>query len=140
MKNYFYFIWKALFVLKIYKFLYFCLPLFFSLSVIAFTGWSKVNLKVHGVIHCLNKNLTIAIRNGKIVWKEVWVEYYLRLNFWVPEVAEFWKILVPRLAQNTSNENTECSGKLAKQRYSLCEKFLVALIYLHFFVFILICF
>ena len=34
-KNVFYFIWKALFVLKIFRFLYFCLPLFFSLSAIA---------------------------------------------------------------------------------------------------------
>ena len=36
MKNVFYFIKKALFVLKIFKFLYFCLSLFFSLSAIAF--------------------------------------------------------------------------------------------------------
>ena len=34
MKNVFYFIEKALFVLKIFKFLYFPLPLFFPLSVI----------------------------------------------------------------------------------------------------------
>ena len=35
MKNAFYFIEKALFVLEIFKFLYFHLPLFFSLSAIA---------------------------------------------------------------------------------------------------------
>ena len=35
MKNVFYFIEKALFVLKIFRFLYFCLPLFFPMSVIA---------------------------------------------------------------------------------------------------------
>ena len=35
MKNAFHFIKKALFVLKIIKFFYFCLPLFFSLSAIA---------------------------------------------------------------------------------------------------------
>ena len=35
MKNVFYFIKKALFVLKIFKFLYFRLPLFFSLSAIS---------------------------------------------------------------------------------------------------------
>ena len=35
MKNAFYFIWKALFVLEIFKFLYFCSSLFFYLSVIA---------------------------------------------------------------------------------------------------------
>ena len=35
MKNAFYFIYEALFVLKIFKFLYSHLPLFFSLSSIA---------------------------------------------------------------------------------------------------------
>ena len=35
MKNVFYFILKALFVLEIFKFLYFCLPLVFSLSATA---------------------------------------------------------------------------------------------------------
>ena len=35
MKNVFYFIQKALFVLEIFKFLCFCLPLSFSLSAIA---------------------------------------------------------------------------------------------------------
>ena len=54
----FYFIWKALFVLEIFRFLYFHLPLFFSLPVSqCFRGWWKINLKVCGVINCLNKNL-----------------------------------------------------------------------------------
>ena len=35
MKDVFYFIEKALFVLEIFKFLYFHLPLFFSMSAIA---------------------------------------------------------------------------------------------------------
>ena len=35
MENVFYFIEKALFVLKISRFLYFCLPLFFPISAIA---------------------------------------------------------------------------------------------------------
>ena len=35
MKNAFYFIQKALFVLKIFKFLYFCPSLFFNLLAIA---------------------------------------------------------------------------------------------------------
>ena len=35
MENVFYYIKKALFILKIFKFLCFCLPLFFSLSAIA---------------------------------------------------------------------------------------------------------
>ena len=36
MKNVFYFIWKPFFFLEIFKFLYFQIPLFFSLSPIAF--------------------------------------------------------------------------------------------------------
>ena len=36
----------------------FCLSFFFSLASHCFRGWSKINLKVYGVIHCLNKNLT----------------------------------------------------------------------------------
>ena len=35
MKNAFYFIYKALFLLEIFSFLHFCLPIFFSLSAIA---------------------------------------------------------------------------------------------------------
>ena len=52
---------------------------------------------------------------------------------------EFPKILVPRLPRNTPNENIECAGK-SKQLYSLREQLLVALIYIHFIVRILICF
>ena len=52
---------------------------------------------------------------------------------------EFPKILVPRLHHNTSNVNTEWAGK-SKQLYSLCDQFLVALIYLHFTFLILIVF
>ena len=68
----------------------------------------------------------MVIRNGKIVWKLVWIEYYLR----------FTKILVPRLTQNSSNVNIECAGKL-KQLYSLCDQVLGALRYLHFIILIL---
>ena len=46
---------------------------------------------------------------------------------------EFPKILVPRLPQNSSNVNTECTGK-SKQLYSLCDQLLGALIYLHFII------
>ena len=52
---------------------------------------------------------------------------------------EFPKILVPRLPQNTSNENIECAGK-PKQLYSLCDQLLGALIFLNFIILILICF
>ena len=54
MKDVFYFIQKALFLLKIFKFLYFLPPLFFSLSH-CFRAGSKMNLK--DIIRCLNKNL-----------------------------------------------------------------------------------
>ena len=57
MKNVLYFIWKALFVLEIFKFLYFHLPLFFFPVSHCFRGWFKKNLQVYDVILCLNKNL-----------------------------------------------------------------------------------
>ena len=41
MKNVFYFIWKALFDLRIFKFLHFCPPLFFSLSAIALKDYGR---------------------------------------------------------------------------------------------------
>ena len=61
MKNVFYFIWKALFVLNIFNFLYF-FPLFFFPVSHCFRGWSKKNLKVYDVINCLNMNfITICL-------------------------------------------------------------------------------
>ena len=66
----------------------------------------------------LDLPLTIVIRNGKIVWKEVWMEFYLRLNLrYLP------KILVPRLLQHTSNVNIQYTGKseCSKQLYHLYE-------------------
>ena len=57
-KDIFYFIWTALFVLEIFKFLHFHLPLFFFFCVShCFRAWSKINLKVYDIINCLNKNL-----------------------------------------------------------------------------------
>ena len=57
-KMFFYFITKkVLFVLEIFKFLYFHLPLFFFPVSHCFRGWWKINLKVCDVINCLNKNL-----------------------------------------------------------------------------------
>ena len=53
MKDVFYFIWKARFVLEILKFLYFRLPLFFLLSAIAL----ELDLKLYDVINCPNKSL-----------------------------------------------------------------------------------
>ena len=52
---------------------------------------------------------------------------------------EFLKILVHRLPQNSLNVNIESVGKL-KQLYSLCDKLLGVLIYLHFIILILIYF
>ena len=48
------FIYKALFILEIFNFLYFCPSLFFLPS--CFRRWSKTNPKVYDVINCLNKN------------------------------------------------------------------------------------
>ena len=76
--------------------------------------------------------IIIVIRNGKIVWNKVWVEYKLRSELEIP------KILVPRLRQKTSNVNIECTRK---QLNSFCDQPLAgALIYLYFIVLILICF
>ena len=55
MENASYFIWKALFVLYIFKFLYFRLTLFFCLSAI--TLEDNTTYDVYDVIKCLNKNL-----------------------------------------------------------------------------------
>ena len=82
-----------------------------------------------------NYRFSIVIRNGKIVWKVVWIDYYLRLNL----PLKFPKILVLRLPQNASNVNIECARK-SKQLYSLCHQLLGALIYLHFIILMLICF
>ena len=57
MKNVFYFIKKALFILKIFKFLYFHLPLFFSLSATASVVGPRKILKVYDSIDCISKNL-----------------------------------------------------------------------------------
>ena len=51
MRNVFYFIKKALFVLVFLSF-----PLFFLVSH-CLRDWSKKNLKIYDVINCLNKNL-----------------------------------------------------------------------------------
>ena len=85
--------------------------------------------------HMSNYRFSIVIRNGKIVWKVVWIDYYLRLNL----PLKFPKILVLRLPQNASNVNIECARK-SKQLYSLCHQLLGALIYLHFIILMLICF
>ena len=52
---------------------------------------------------------------------------------------DFPKILVPRLPKNSSIVNIKCAGK-SKQLYSLCDQLILALIYLHFIILILICF
>ena len=57
MRNTFYFIGKALFVLEIFKFLDFHLPPLFSFSTTALNDEPKVDLKVYGLINFLNKSL-----------------------------------------------------------------------------------
>ena len=57
MKNAFYLTKKALFVLEIFIFLYFSLPLFFFPVGHRFRVWSKTIVKVYYVIDCLSKNL-----------------------------------------------------------------------------------
>ena len=57
MKNVFCFIWKALFVLEIFKVLYFRLPLFPPCQPLLKRGWSKINHKAYDVINCLTKKL-----------------------------------------------------------------------------------
>ena len=57
-------LWKMLFISskKVFSFsrysnfLYFCPSLFFLPVSHCFRGWSKINLKVHDVINCLNKS------------------------------------------------------------------------------------
>ena len=57
MKNVFYFIWKALFVLEIFRFFLFPpSPLFLPVSHCG-RGCLKINFKVYDAINCLNKNL-----------------------------------------------------------------------------------
>ena len=68
----------------------------------------------------------IVIRNGKTVWRVVWIEYCLGLN--TQTTSEMY-----------SNVTNECAGK-SKQLYSLCYQLLGTLIYLHFIVLIIISF
>ena len=72
MRNTFYFIGKALFVLEIFKFLDFHLLPLFSFSTTALNDEPKVDLKVYGVINFLNKSLiTYFLISGeeKKVWR-----------------------------------------------------------------------
>ena len=59
LKNAFYFIWKALFVLEIIKFLYFTPPLFFLPVGRCFRGWSKINLSTFCLISLEEKRYDI---------------------------------------------------------------------------------
>ena len=47
---------KKLFCSQDIRFLYFCPSLFFLPISHCFGGWLKINVKVHDVINCLNKN------------------------------------------------------------------------------------
>ena len=57
MKNAFYFIEKALFVIEIFNYLYFHLLLFFPCRPLFSLRPLKINLEVYDVINCQNKNL-----------------------------------------------------------------------------------
>ena len=65
LSSYFYFFANDYKKDKILNFLYFCHPFFFPFSH-CFIGWSKINLKVYGIINCLNKNLMTHC------WYPVW--------------------------------------------------------------------
>ena len=75
----------------------------------------------------------IVIRNGKIVWKVVEIEYYLRLNL------SFRRYYYPGYLWIHQNVNNECAGK-SKQLFSFSDQPLGALIYVYFIVLILIYF
>ena len=74
--------------------------------------------------------------NGKIVlivWKIVWIEYYLRLKLSSQRYQ-----LVPRLPEHTSNVNTECAQKVRMVKtavYSLCDQLFGELIYPNFIIY-----
>ena len=77
MKNVFYFIKKALFVVKIFKFLYFCLQRFFPLSAIAFDiiNYLNKNFITHFVwylekeIRCYIETFSIEIKQETFIWE-----------------------------------------------------------------------
>ena len=78
-EKYFLFTEKSLFVLEIFKFLYFPLPSFSHVGHywIYTITWLKINPKVHDVIMCLNRNLKA---NCLTPWEvKVW---YLNLVHW----------------------------------------------------------
>ena len=43
--------------------------------------------------YLLTHAIIIVIRNGKIAWKVVWVEYYLRLNSVIRNGKIVWKVV-----------------------------------------------
>ena len=61
MKDVFYFSWKSLFVLKIFKF-FFSSLLFLPVSH-CYIAWSKINLKVYDIINCVNKTIIHFFRH-----------------------------------------------------------------------------
>ena len=81
------------------------------------------------------------VQNIRNIWSHIWFSSLYHSDEkrkdslecsldWVLFAAEleFPKILVPRLPQNTSNVNTECTEK-SKELYFLCDHLLVVLIY-----------
>ena len=91
----FYFIYKALFVLEIFNFLHFCRPHLFLLVGHCFRGSSKMNLKVHDVINCLNKNSITHF-----VW---YLEKEKRYGIGVSDTEHFYrKIVLKKCAAKAS--------------------------------------
>ena len=107
MKNVFYLIYKALFVLEIFKFLCFLPHLFFQLSAIALNvDWFKTNVKVYSVIICLNQSLIISFAwclekeiRGDI--ETLFIDIALIMeHFYVKIVQKIWPEVTPRPLYN----------------------------------------
>ena len=81
MKNVFYFILNALFIFEIFNFLYFHLPLFFSLSAIALEVDSR---KIYDIIICLNKNMFCLISWAR---NKVWHWHFI--HWWHVKYGTF---------------------------------------------------
>ena len=79
-KDVFYFIWKAPFVLEIFRFLYFCLPLFFSQSAINCPNMNLITHFVWYLLFFLQKFRKIPLlvihyltKFDDVIWSSCWV-------------------------------------------------------------------
>ena len=76
MKNAFYFIYKPLFVLKIFNFFISIFPSFVPVNH-CFRESLKINPKVYDVINCLNRQLVPA----KFIYVLVCMHYFLAVKY-----------------------------------------------------------